>query len=238
MRVLSYNIHKGFSVGNQQLVLDGIRRAIRDAAADVVCLQEVVGENRRHAARFNQWADAQFEFLADQIWHYKAYGKNAVYDHGHHGNAILSKVPFVRCQNHDISVLPFSQRGILSAVTEDGVHVLCVHLGLLALERHYQIQHLQTLLRAIPPHAPLVVAGDFNDWRGRAHRSLLALGLREALSEAAGTLQKTYPARLPLLCMDRVYFRNLHLKSAACLSGAQWQRLSDHRAVCVEFDGV
>ena len=106
MKVLSYNIHKGFTIGNRSLVLEEIRHAIRTTHADLVCLQEVVGENTRHAAAFEKWADIQFEFLADEVWSYRAYGKNAVYDHGHHGNAILSKIPFTHHSNHDISILP------------------------------------------------------------------------------------------------------------------------------------
>ena len=89
MRILSYNIHKGFTVGNRALVLEEIRHAIRATEADLVCLQEVVGENTRHAAVFDKWADIQFEFLADQVWDYRAYGKNAVYDHGHHGLSLI-----------------------------------------------------------------------------------------------------------------------------------------------------
>jgi hypothetical protein len=65
------------------------------------------GENTRHAAAFEKWADIQLEFLADEVWSYRAYGKNAVYDHGHHGNAILSKMPFTYHSNHDISCCHF-----------------------------------------------------------------------------------------------------------------------------------
>lgn len=235
MRVLSYNIHKGFSMGNRSLVLQEIRQSIRETQADIVCLQEVVGENRRHAARMDQWIDAQFEFLADQVWDYQTYGKNAIYSHGHHGNAILSKVPFVRYANHDISILPLSRRGVLHAVTEDGVHVLCAHLGLLSLERRYQMFCLHKLLGDIPADAPLIVAGDFNDWNQQVHRSLCYLGLREAVQEATGVLQKTFPARFPMLCMDRIYYRRLTLVEAGCVEGQHWKVLSDHRPLCAEF---
>lgn len=235
MRVLSYNIHKGFSAGNSVLVLQDIREAIRVTKADIVCLQEVVGENRRHAARIDQWIDAQFEFLADQVWDYKTYGKNAVYDHGHHGNAILSKVPFTHYANHDISIVPLSRRGVLHAVTEDGVHVLCAHFGLLSLERRYQMFCLRKLLAAIPAHAPLVLAGDFNDWNQQVHRSLCRLGLREAVQEVTGTLQKTFPARFPVLRMDRIYYRNMTLVTAGCVEGRHWKTLSDHSPLCAEF---
>lgn len=236
MRVLSYNIHKGFSIGNRTLVLEEIRHAIRAAGADLVCLQEVVGENHRHARLFDRWVDTQFEFLADEVWDYRVYGKNAVYDHGHHGNAILSKIPIVQHANHDVSILPASHRGVLHAVTEEGVHVFCAHFGLLALERHYQIARLLRLLQAIPHDAPLVLAGDFNDWHEQSHRRLRAAGLREAFEEAAGRVQKTFPAHWPILRMDRIYFRGLRLRTAQRLDGAEWRRLSDHCPLWAELE--
>lgn len=235
MRVLSYNIHKGFSLGNRVLVLEKIRCAIRETGADLVCLQEVVGENRRHAAVFSQWTDQQFEFLADQVWDYKAYGKNAVYDHGHHGNAILSKVPIAQCCNHDVSIVPLSQRGVLHAVTEEGVHVLCVHLGLLSLERRYQLQRLGSILARIPAHAPMILAGDFNDWNERSHHRLLQWGLHEALQHSTGRLPRTFPAHFPVLRMDRIYYRNVRPLAARCLRGDGWQQLSDHCPLYAEF---
>jgi endonuclease/exonuclease/phosphatase family metal-dependent hydrolase len=235
MRVLSYNIHKGFSLGNRQWVLEEIRRAIRETQADIVCLQEVVGENQRRAVQWHQWVDQQFEFLADQVWTYKTYGKNAVYDYGHHGNAILSKIPLVQFANHNMSVMPLSQRGVLHAVTEEGVHVLCAHLGLLSWERQRQARRLCDVLRSIPADAPLILAGDFNDWNGKVHRSVRRLGLREANQEVAGTLPKTFPAHFPVLRMDRIYYRHLRLVEAHCLREGQWRRLSDHCPLYAEF---
>jgi endonuclease/exonuclease/phosphatase family metal-dependent hydrolase len=235
MRVLSYNIHKGFTVGNRSLVLEEIRHAIRASEADLVCLQEVVGENTRHAALIDKWVDIQFEFLADEVWSHHAYGKNAVYDHGHHGNAILSKIPFTHYSNHDISILPFSQRGILHAVTEEGVHVLCAHFGLLAWERRHQIMRLRQVLKNIPVNSPLVLAGDFNDWNEKSHRQLIESGLREVMQDSIGRVQKTFPARWPMFRMDRIYYRNLELKSAMRLDGKAWHKLSDHSPLVAEF---
>lgn len=236
LRVLSYNIHKGFDLGNRSVVLQDIRQAIRRVDADLVLLQEVVGENHRHAHQRQDWiSEAQFEFLADQTWHHHAYGRNAVYDHGHHGNAILSKFPLVHTANHDVSVGIFSQRGVLHATTDRGLHVLCAHFGLLAWERRHQVRALLACLRQIPADAPLVLAGDFNDWRGQVHRSLLAAGLREALHETHGEPGRTYPAQWPLLRMDRIYYRHLHLQGAQCLTGPDWHRLSDHCPLLAEF---
>ena len=48
LRVLSYNIHKGFAIGNKTYVLDLIRQSIQKFQADLVLLQEVVGEHEKH----------------------------------------------------------------------------------------------------------------------------------------------------------------------------------------------
>ena len=68
LRILSYNIHKGFSVGNTRFVLREMKEGIRKVGADLVFLQEVLGEHQRHAETVDGWPDAsQFEFLADEV---------------------------------------------------------------------------------------------------------------------------------------------------------------------------
>ena len=57
-----------------------------------------------------------YEFLADSIWPQFAYGRNAVYPKGHHGNAVLSKFPIVRYENHDVSIGGPEKRGLLHCV--------------------------------------------------------------------------------------------------------------------------
>ena len=45
------------------------------------------------------------------------------------------------------------------------VHVIVVHLGLIGASRVRQVQRLQQFIdREVPHGAPLLVAGDFNDW--------------------------------------------------------------------------
>lgn len=235
MRILSYNIHKGFTVNNQELVLKQIRHAVRTCKADIVCLQEVVGENKKHPKQWEKWVDSQFEYLADEIWDYKSYGQNAVYDDGNHGNAVLSKVPLLHESNHNISVMPFSHRGALHTITENGLHIICAHLGLIAWERRRQIKLLLRLLDDIPEHAPLILAGDFNDWQLQSHEKLKEYGLKEALEETFGKPARTFPSRQPTLKMDRIYYRNLQLKSALCLEAKKWRVLSDHCPLLAEF---
>lgn len=221
---------------NLRFILDQLRKAIRSVDADLLFLQEVVGERIDAQPLVNGERTSQFEFLADEVWHHHAYGKNAVYQKGHHGNAVLSKSPLVHWDNHDISHWWFSQRGILLGQLENGVYVACIHFGLLLQERRKQLQQLQRIINErIPDDAPLVIAGDFNDWTLEQDYQLRRMGFREALSEHLGKPARTYPARLPIFRMDRMYFRNLELQEAKVLSGGTWQKLSDHRALYASF---
>lgn len=167
LRLLSYNIHKGFSGGNRRYLLDEIRHAIRTVDADTVFLQEVVGEHKKHGRRYHQRADAaQFEFLADDIWHHFAYGKNAIYSHGHHGNAILSKRPFSDWHNYSLSCHWFSQRGMLHGRIGNNIHLFCLHMGLFQSERRWQLAHAIAIIKSIiSADSPVIIAGDFNDWK-------------------------------------------------------------------------
>src|SRR6185437_4205700 len=117
LRVLTYNMHKGFCFYSRQYVLHELREAIRTVNADLVFLQEVMGFHPAHAAAEME-LDSQFEFLADEIWTHYAYGKNAVYSEGHHGNAILSKYPIRSYDNINVSTNPLEKRGLLHAKIE------------------------------------------------------------------------------------------------------------------------
>jgi len=187
LNIATYNIHKGFSFFKRRLVIHGVREHLRTLNADLVFLQEVQGAHLRHARRLINWPEQpQYEFLADAIWTDFAYGKNAAYDAGHHGNAILSRFPIVRWDNEDISEHRFESRGLLHCEIElpgwdTTLHCVCVHLGLLARHRNLQMRALRERIeRLVPGDAPLIIAGDFNDWRRHAHRELAEpLRLRE-----------------------------------------------------------
>ena len=238
LRILSYNVHKGFSARNRRYLLDEIREGIRSVNADIVFLQEVVGENRDHAKRWENWVDAgQFEYLADSVWPHFAYGRNAIYQHGHHGNAILSKYPIVNSDNVDVSVMKRSQRGLLFAQITPGVQLVCAHMGLLAWERRRQFKQLKHQLMARGSAAEgLIIAGDFNDWHLRLHKHFYRdLDVREAMTEIQGRPAKSFPAPYPLLPLDRIYYKGLVLREAKVLRGEPWRSLSDHCALYAEF---
>src|ERR1041384_1655922 len=92
LKVLTLNTHKGFTTLNRRFMLHELRDAVRAVAADLVFIQEVLGSHEVHSTRYPDWPKVpQYEFLADSIWTDFAYGRNAVYPAGHHGNAVLSK---------------------------------------------------------------------------------------------------------------------------------------------------
>ena len=236
-KILTLNIHKGFSMGNRRFTLESIRDHLRQTDSNLVFLQEVIGENERHRDAVSGWPETnQFEFLADSVWDHYAYGKNAIYQHGHHGNAILSELPIIEFNNVDVSTMSFSQRGILHGVLENGVHLLCAHLGLFERERRQQIRRLLEYIESsIPLEEPLILAGDFNDWRHSGHRLLKQhCGLVEAHEVSRQRLAPTYPAMMPMLAMDRIYLRGFRVESTQVLTGSSWRQVSDHCAMMAD----
>ncbi|WP_035056940.1 endonuclease/exonuclease/phosphatase family protein [Andreprevotia chitinilytica] len=235
LRVASYNLHKGLSAFNRRLVVHDVREAMRQLAPDLVLLQEVQGEHRRNEQRFLHWPqDPQHEYLAGDELN-AIYGCNANYKHGHHGNALLSRFPIRRWDNHDLTLHRLEQRGVLHAVLEipgwdRPLHALSVHLNLRAQDRRKQLALLAEYVHAeVPQQAPMVLAGDFNDWRQEATPFLRReLGLSEAFETLHGSAARSFPARLPILALDRIYVRGLGIESADVLAGAPWVGLSDH----------
>jgi endonuclease/exonuclease/phosphatase family metal-dependent hydrolase len=86
----------------------------------------------------------------------------------------------------------------------------------------------EVVREAVPRGAPLLVAGDFNDWRRRGHALMAQCGLTEVFLAAHGRLARTFPARLPLLPVDRIYVRDLQASTPRVLSARPWSHLSDH----------
>lgn len=243
VKVLTVNIHKGFSFFNRKFVLHELRDAIRVVGADIVFLQEVSGIGPGQSSGTDLYpAVPHYEFLADSIWPEFAYGRNAVYPKGHHGNAVLSRFPITSFENRDVSIHGAEERGLLHCVLQmpgrdTQLHVICVHLGLTESHRLRQLRMLCDVVhQKIPPRAPVIVAGDFNDWRLRAD-AVLAQGarLQEVFVQAHGRAARTFPARLPLLSLDRIYVRNAIGHAPVVLPRRPWSHLSDHAPLAAEI---
>jgi endonuclease/exonuclease/phosphatase family metal-dependent hydrolase len=239
--VATYNIHKGLSHFNRRIILDEVREGLREMHADIVFLQEVQGERlrptRARAGQPQSHSVAQHEYLGEGGFEEVVYGQNATYDSGHHGNAVMSRHRVLDWENIDVSHHALESRGLLHCrVQVPGwapLHCVCVHLGLLARSRTFQLARLCERIEAHVPHdEPLIIAGDFNDWRRQASKLLAReLEMHEAFEQMEGTPARTYPASLPVLSLDRIYVRRLSVKSAQCLDKGVWAKLSDHAAL-------
>lgn len=265
LRVATYNIHKGvLGLGARRMTIYTQRRAVSSLHADLIFLQEVLGEHRKFAARFSDWPTApQHEVLAQDLGYHTAYQRNAVTRHGDHGNALLSRWPIHSVAHRDISDHRFEQRGLLHVAVghpTGTVHCIVVHLGLLAKSRLRQSQQLAQYIRAeVPVDEPLIVAGDFNDWQGHLGPDLSGLNVMEALHPAAPAPRspvwwqrlkagkghavtsgqavesvapsprlRTFPARFPLVCLDRIYTRGFSVHHVQAFWGPGWAQVSDH----------
>lgn len=243
VKILTYNIHKGFSTTNRNFVLHDIKSALEDIGADIVFLQEIQGEHSEKSSSVINWpSEPQLEFLADQVWPHHAYGKNAIYKAGHHGNAILSKYPFVEWENINVSMMKGASRSLLHGVIEipdssRPLHVICVHLGLFEKERSKQFDTLcQRIDSHVPHEDPLIIAGDFNDfWHRAEHHLQDDLQLTEVFKHLNGAHARSFPAWFPVMHTDRIYFRGIEPVTCQRLKHRPWKRLSDHIPLTADF---
>jgi endonuclease/exonuclease/phosphatase family metal-dependent hydrolase len=243
LRVATYNIHKGVrGVGpGKRLEIHNLGLGIEALDADLICLQEVRLYNRRDALHFDQtllgWpGEGQAEFLAPEGYSV-AYRSNAFTRHGEHGNALLSRWPIGDIGHHDVSDHRFEQRGLLHVPIQwNGVevHAVVAHFGLIHASRVRQVDRLaEFIAEEVPDDAPLLVAGDFNDWGERLDALMHAAGLRRA--RCGSTVPRTFPSRVPVFALDRVYIRGLRCLSTTVPRGTAWARMSDHLPLLVEL---
>lgn len=263
IKVATYNIHKGVTGIRGRPRIHDVRLALQAIDADIVFLQEVQERNERLASHPDYPLGTQLNFLASGAYAHHAYGMNAVYPHGHHGNAILSRHPIIASTNHDISDHSLEKRGLLHAriAMERGeeLHLICVHFGLIKRSRLRQALYLADFVqREVPVAAPLIIAGDFNDWQKRVDellRSRLSLeevtvaarkaptdgNMLERLlawrpgGDAPRNVTSTFPSFAPWLTLDRIYVRGFQILDMHVPRGLAWARCSDHAPLIAEL---
>ncbi len=140
MRLLTYNIHKGFGGRDRRYSLERIIRVIEEENPDLICLQEV----DRNVSRTRH--DDQPKLLSE---YFRAaahlYQLNVPLREGGYGNLVLSRWP-VRSRHHlSLRLKRRKPRGAQLAVVEtpEGpLHLVNWHLGLNERERRWQAAHL------------------------------------------------------------------------------------------------
>lgn len=230
-KVLSFNIHKGIGWHRFQSTFQWLDTEVRLLSPDFIFFQEILG--------------AQAEHIVSDLWSHYSYGKNVIYNKGNFGNAIFSKLPIIFSENFDLTTNRFERRGLLHSIVKlpngSPLHLLCVHLGLFKKSRQKQYQKIISYIESvIKENEPIILGGDFNDWRSHATVPLVkGLGLSEAFMMLHGKYARTFPAWSPLLKLDRIYSRGMQVKNAERLMNSSWRKISDHIAIMVEvsFEG-
>lgn len=242
LKILTWNIHKGFSIANR-FTLHLMRDILREIGPDVVFLQEVQGQHhgKKH---IRDWpTEGHFEYLADSVWPHYAYGQNAVYREGHHGNAILSKYPIKHWWNVDLTLHKREMRGLLHTEIDlpgsrHPVHLLNTHINLLHAHRMRQMAIIcDHMKKKIPVEQPLILAGDFNDWGLSLTPQLWKrMRVRDLHHALHGAHAKTFPCFHPMLSLDRIYVRHVTPLLVEVLDGSIWGGLSDHLPILAEVE--
>lgn len=163
LRVLSYNIHHGEGI-DRQLDLNRISSVIRSVKPDLVALQEV-DQNAERTGSIDQPSE-----LARLTQMHVAFGGNIELQGGRYGNAVLSRLPIERHQNH---ALPNIDNGEQRGVIEMEVHVPLSREPILLFATHLdhrrddreRIASATAIndLIANRSGVPALLAGDLND---------------------------------------------------------------------------
>lgn len=204
LRLVTYNIHKGRGLDGR-VRIERIARVLENIDADIVAVQEVVSHEGRSIE------DHQASYLAEQLGYFHAIGETRKHRGGVYGNVTLSRWKFEVIRHVDLSVPGREERGVLRTDVCVGgrlLHIFNVHLGTAHRERRSQAVRLvdENLLRAIDISGPRIVLGDFNEWtHGLVTRTLSAeFHLTDLRDHVPRT--RAYPAVLPLLNLDHIYF--------------------------------
>lgn len=234
LKVITYNINRGLSAFKKRHALAAIVKVLLESGAGLACLQEVWEEEGI--------SENALETLTRRAWNNWIYNRNAVFPGGAQGNAVLSRHKVMHWNNVDVSMERTEPRGFLDVrVRIEGtpmeLAVICLHFGLKETERRVQVGRLLDYISCrTGKDDPVIVAGDFNDWRGVTHRRLKGESDLTIAGPAGGScLARTFPSLFPMFPLDRIYYKNLELVRAGVPCGIGRRGLSDHLPVMAEF---
>jgi endonuclease/exonuclease/phosphatase family metal-dependent hydrolase len=221
IRVATYNVHRWTGLNGRSRP-DPARAGfvISELGADLISLQEVLRPER---------GDDPLEAIAEALGLHVAFAATRMHKRGQIGNAILSRWPIAGVTMLDLSYNPLEKRVAIAAQfsTEDAeLDVVATHLALADRTRHRQVKSLLDHPRL--SQTPTLLMGDMNAWRQcQATREL-----DEALVEHHNhEWPASFPAASPVLALDRIYARGLHLIAIEAHDSRAARRASDHLPV-------
>jgi endonuclease/exonuclease/phosphatase family metal-dependent hydrolase len=236
---VSWNLHKGRSPLGFT-AWKAMQRWVESIHADAYFLQEAMARRMPRPVLATSFGTPVHEPL-DDVWHCQAteialsldldiaLGTNVFKPSWRHGNAILSPHPLDLGGRWDISAHRFERRGLLvarAAFAGRSVTLLCAHLALTRSARLRQMNWIARWIDREAPDGPLVLAGDFNDWRNDSVPLFSELGLHE-VATMLGESGRTFPAFSPALALDKMFVRGMQpVEWIAPKQETAW--LSDH----------
>ena len=227
VRVLSYNIHHGQGIDGK-LDLVRIANVILSVKADLVALQEV-DQNVRRSGNVDQPAE-----LAQLTNMNVVFGANIKLQGGRYGNAILSRWPIKRHENHLLpKVDDGEQRGVIEAevVLPDvnrSVIMFVTHLDHRPDDRE-RVASAKVINKLIARQSsqPAVLAGDLNDTPESEALSLLEKMWTRVNREPLPTI----PVGRPTKQIDFIMFRPAKSWKFVEVKVLDEAIASDHRAI-------
>lgn len=222
--VVTYNIHRCFG-SDGRFSPERIRTVLAELDADIIALQEV---ETRQDGGFDL-----LEFFAGDEYQPIA-GPTMLKQNAHYGNALLSRLPVEQVFKHDLSVPGREPRGAIDVRIRAGnttARLLATHFGLSVRERRIQAQRVLELME--PQAEPVeILLGDLNEWFLRGQ---LLGWLHRVFVETPSPA--TYPARFPLLALDRLWVRpNSVLRQLQPYLSPLAQVASDHLPLRAELE--
>ncbi|MET0221744.1 MAG: endonuclease/exonuclease/phosphatase family protein [Tardiphaga sp.] len=219
VRVMTWNVHGTFAL-NPGFDLQGVIALVQKWSPDIVALQEI--DSRGGGVN-------PFNALSAALGGHSVDARSIVTADGDYGQMLISRSPWAHVPViHDISYREREpRRAIVADITTalGSLRVISTHLGLSIGERRQQADKLLALAQ-LP--GPALVIGDFNDWFWvNSVRSALAARFPQR------TQQRTFPARWPLMRLDRVFGHDVRI--AASFTDADARTISDHLPVIVDL---
>ena len=231
MRVATYNIHGCVGLDRRRKP-ERIAEVIKSLEADIVGLQEVEGRQSRSKVD-------QARHLAGKLGLNLVEGPLLLEGKGGYGNALLTRYPVLDVHRR-IFQRPGSQtRGLIDAVLDapklGPLRVIVTHLEVRDHRiRSTQLREIKHLIDDGAP-GPAVLLGDLNEWW---HRRLALKALDCTIHFLHSPA--TFPARLPLLRLDRIAVRGLqstdHDNRARRVESRLTRLASDHLPLVAELE--
>jgi endonuclease/exonuclease/phosphatase family metal-dependent hydrolase len=234
-RIVTYNVHKCVGM-DRRLNPARIVSVLKEIDADIVALQEV------HCVQGRNHEDDQAHFIARELGFEYCMGHTRNLKGGIYGNLVLSRLPLLGSENHDISVLGREERGCLRVDVELAksarLHVYNVHLGTSFIERRAQARKLisESILSDAKIPGPRIMLGDFNEWTRGLVTRLLTDHFQSGDIRLHLKRSRTYPGVLPFMHLDHIYFdETLQLEHAELHRSRTALVASDHLPIFADF---